>query len=343
MHLSPNYFLIFEAAGFLFFIIITARKIYQRNWSGLFEIVSCAVFGMILEIGNTYLAHTYSYSTNFLINLAHVPIAIGLGWSIVIYCTMLLSDQYNIPGTLRPFMDALTAVMLDIAMDAVAIRLGFWHWSMPLDREWYGVPFENLVGWILVVLVFSFLIRFIRTLNHERLLTKILMILSPFLSYLGLLLGLAVFSVIAILPYQINNWTSLLQFRYSPDLSILTNPQVELWKLIILTVIMTELIHVVIWSLVKYRRNYLRNFDLVSFIALTGIHVLFLVAIFTEGIYRELPILAVISIALLMIHLLIHLLPYLINRKTIYIFNAVKEATENTEKRLDEVVSVVLK
>ncbi len=343
MHFSPNYFYLLEAFAFLFFIIITTRKIYQRNWSGLFEIVSCAVFGMILEIGNTYLAHTYSYSPNFLINLAHVPLAIGLGWSVIIYCTMLLSDQYNIPWTLRPFMDALTAVMLDLAMDAVAIRLGIWHWNIPVDKDWYGVPFENLVGWILVVLVFSFLIRFLRTLNHERLLTKILMVLSPFLSYLGLLLGMAVFSLIAILPYQINNWTSLLHFQYSPDLSIMMNPQVELWKLIILTVIMTELVHIVVWSVIRYRKNFLRNFDIVSFTALTGIHILFLTAIFTEGIYRELPILVVISIISLSAHLLIHLLPYIINRKTIYIFEAVKEVTENTERRLDAVVNVALK
>ena len=343
MHLSPNYFLIFEASGFIFFILIMVRKIFQRNWNGLFELVSCAVFGMILEIGDTYLAHTYSYSPNFLVNLAHVPVAIGLGWAVVIYSAMLLSDQYNIPWTLRPFMDALTAVILDIAMDAVAVRLGFWHWNIPLDKDWYGVPFENLVGWILVVLAFSFLIRFIRTLNHRRIMTKVLMILSPFLSYLGLLVGLAIFSLIAILPYQIDNWTSLLQFQYNPDLSILMNPQVEFWKLILFTVIMTELVHIVVWSLIKYRRDYLRNFDLISFTALTGAHLLFLVAIFTTGIYLELPILAVISVVALIIHLLIHFLPYMINRKTVYVFNAVKEATEHVEKRLGSVISAALK
>ena len=121
------------------------------------------------------------------------------------------------------------------------------------------------------------------------------------------------------------------------------NPQVELWKIILFTVIMTELLHIVVWSLIKYRHNYLRNFDLVSFTALTGIHLLFLSAIFTQGIYRESLILAVISVVTLIIHLIIHLLPYIINRKTVYIFNTVKEATEHGEQRLGEVVKATLK
>ncbi len=343
MPFSPNYFLIFEASGFLFFIVILAREIYQRNYGKIFEIISCAVFGMLLEIGDTYLAHTYSYGTNFLVNLAHVPVAIGLGWSIIIYSAMLLSDQYNIPWMLRPFMDALTAVMLDLAIDAVAIRLGFWHWAIPLDREWYGVPFENIVGWILVVLSFSFLIRFIRTLNHKRFFTKVLMVLSPILSYMGLMIGLLTLSIIAILPYQINNWMTLIWFKYSPDLSILTNPQVELWKSIILTIMMTELINIVVWSLVKYRRNYLRHFDIVSFTALSGIHLIFFVAIFTEGIYLQLPVLVAISLVCFVVHLLIHFLPFMINRKSIYFFKVIKKATIHGEEKLDDAIEAVLK
>ena len=343
MPFSPNYFFIAEICGFIFFILIIARELYQRKYSKIFEILSCAIFGMILEIGDTYLAHTYSYGTNFLVNLAHVPVVIGLGWAIFVYSAMLLSDQYNIPWTLRPFMDALTVIILDIAMDPVAIRLGFWHWVMPLDREWYGVPFENILGWILVVLVFSFLVRFIRTLNHKRFLTMFLMVLSPIISYAGLMIGLLTFSLIAILPYQINNWNTLLMFQYTPDFSVFMNPQVELWKLIILTIILTELVHIVVWSLIKYRRNYLRHFDVITFTALSGIHILFFVAIFTEGLYLQLPILIVISLVCLVAHLLVHFLPFLINKRTVYFFKAVKKATVHGEERLDEVIEAVLK
>ena len=173
-----NFLYIFEGGAFIFFFLILARKIYQKNYSKLFEIISCSIFGMILEIANIYFSHNYSYSQNFLISIAGVPLAIGLGWGVIIYSAMLLSDQYNIPWKIRPFMDALTAVVLDIAIDPVAIRLGFWNWKMPLGNEWYGVPFENLAGWIFVTLSFSFVIRFIRTLISNSLFSKFLFLIS---------------------------------------------------------------------------------------------------------------------------------------------------------------------
>ena len=238
---------------------------------------------MILEIANIYFSHNYSYSQNFLISIAGVPLAIGLGWGVIIYSAMLLSDQYNIPWKIRPFMDALTAVVLDIAIDPVAIRLGFWNWKMPLGNEWYGVPFENLAGWIFVTLSFSFVIRFIRTLNYKRFFTKLLMIFSPIISYVLSMLGLFIFSIIAIIPYQINDWKSIFSLIYNPpNLSILYNPHVQLWKLIILIIILTEFVHIVAFNIIKYRKNYLKNFDIVSFISLTGIHLMKLLTIMVQ-------------------------------------------------------------
>lgn len=337
------YLFVFEILAFIAFIIIVIRELYQRNYWRLFEIMSCAIFGLILEIGNTYLAHTYSYNNNFLFNLAHVPIAIGLGWSVIIYCAMLLSDQYNIPWKLRPFLDAFTAIVLDLAIDAVAIRLGFWNWTIPLDKEWYGVPFENLIGWILVVLSFSFLARFIRTLNYKRISTIVLMFFLPILSYLGLMLGLLIFSLITILPYQINNWTALMQFQYQPDISIMFNPQVQFWKTIFFTIIMTELCHIVVWSLIKYRRNFLKSFDFISFSALTGIHLFFLIAIFCLRLNQSMPILVVIALCSLLVHFLLHLLPYFINHRTIYFFKLVREEALDKEKQLKKIIKKNLK
>jgi len=321
--LHPNLFFLFEILGFVSFSVIFVREILQRNKSRVFEIIGCAVFGMLLEIGNTFLAHTYVYSDKFLINVAHVPVAIGLGWAVIVYCAMLLSDQYNIPWALRPLLDALTAIVLDLAMDAVAIRLGFWKWAIPLDQEWYGVPFENLVGWILVVLSFYYLVRWIRTLDPKRALTKTLMIATPVLAYLGLMIGMIVYSVIVILPYQINNWTVLILPGNRPDFSILYNPHVQLWKLIVLVVILVELVNIAVVAMVKYRHKYLHRFDLLSYILLSGMHLFFFAALFVTGIYRDMPILAVISFVSFLIHCLLHFLPYALHPGLIFFFKRI--------------------
>ena len=335
-------FVIFELLGFISFAVIFFREVLKRNTMRIFEILSCAVFGMILEIGNTYIAHTYYYSQLFLVKVMNVPLAIGLGWAVIIYCSMLLSDQYNIPWRFRPAMDALVAVMIDISIDAIAIRLGFWHWSIPLTQEWYGVPFENLVGWRLVVLSFSYLIRFIRTLNPKRVLTKIIMLLSPFLSYLGLLAGLTIFSLITIFPYQVDNWTALLKFNYRPNFSILYQPEVQLWKGIVFVIFLIELANVVIWVAVKYRKNYLKSFDAVSFSILSALHLFFIFALFFSGIYKEYPILILIGVSAFLIHCLINFLPYLSSFKSRSLKKA-REALEVKGKNVEEIINKSLR
>jgi len=335
----PILFIIAELLGFITFIIILFREILKRNLMRVFEILSCAAFGLILEIGNTYIAHTYYYNDLFLVQIMDVPVCIGLLWAVIIYCSMLLSDQYNIPWVFRPAMDALIAVTMDLALDAIAIRLGFWHWSIPLDQEWYGVPYENLVGWILVVLSFSFLIRFIRTLNPKRVLTKILMLLSPVLSYIFLLVELTIYSLITIVPYQINNWTMLLKFNYRPDFNILYQPEVQLWKGIVFFIIIIELINVVVWVAIKYRKHYLKEFDPLSFGILTSIHVFFIFALFYSGIYIEYPVFILIAFCMLLIHFFVHFFPYIFTIKS-HRFKKVKKVVEkkgkNAKKAIDK-------
>ena len=341
--LHPDFYLAFEILGTVSFLAIVVRESAARNWRRLFEVISCAVFGMVLEIGDTYLAHTYSYSGNFLIQVMHVPLVIGVGWAVIVYCAMLLSDEYRMPWQLRPFLDALTALLLDLSMDAIAIRLGFWHWSIPLNQEWYGVPFENLAGWIFVVFSFSFLMRFLRTLNPKRVLTKFLMVLSPVIAYLGLAAELAVFSLIAILPYEINHWTTLLSFHYRPDLSVLYDPQVAMWKLILLVVLGLEVVQVSIWAMVRYGRSKAWRFDALSFSILAVMHLFFISAFFLAGIYRELPILGVIGVALFLFYDALHLLPHFIKRTPAYFFREVKESLAVQGERAGRIVETMLK
>ncbi len=333
-----DFFVIFELLGFFAFIVILGREIFQRNRLKVFEIISCAVFGMILEIGNTFLAHTYSYGPDFSIKILNIPLVIGLYWSTVVYSVMLLSDQYNIPWKLKPFMDALTAVIIDLTLDVVAIRLGFWKWALPETQEWFGIPYANLVGWILIVFVFSFIIRFIRTLNPKRIMTDALMLLAPIFSYLGLLIGLGIFSFFTVFPYQINNWTNRLDFNYKPDLAIINNPQVQFWSQIVFVVIMVELVNVVIWSVVKYKKKFTGHFDLLSFFFLSFSHMFSIVALLVSGIYKELPFFVFFGILMFVAYLLLHFLPFLLRPANVYVFRKIEKVIEKDERKIEKII-----
>ncbi len=332
MFLHPTLYIIFEALSVAAFVLIIAREFYQKNYRRVWEVVACALFGIILEIGDTSFAHSYSYSTNFMLQIMNVPLAIGLGWAVIIYCAMLLSDQYDIPWVFRPFLDALTALTLDLSMDVIAIRLGFWQWLIPLNREWYGVPYENLAGWIFVVLSFSFLVRFIRTLNVERIGTKFLMFFTPIIAYVGLIAQLAVYGLLSVASYGINNWTMFIGFNYRPDLNLIYDPQVEQWKLIVLVVLVVELINLVAFAVISSRKEYPWHFDILSFGILSSVHLFFFVAIFVAGIYRELPIVVVLAVAMFLVHCALHFLPYLMNPKGVYFFKKLRRtATGGSE------------
>lgn len=57
----------------------------------------------------------------------YVPLCIGVAWkSRIIYSAMEFSDASSLPYWLRPILDGLLALNIDLALDAIAIRFGFW-------------------------------------------------------------------------------------------------------------------------------------------------------------------------------------------------------------------------
>lgn len=86
-----------------------------------------------------------------------VPIWVVLGWGFVVYVAMQTTARLNIAWYLKPGIDALLAVNFDWLMDPLAVRLGWWVWDQP--GEFFGVPLDNFIGWMICVAGFSFSVR----------------------------------------------------------------------------------------------------------------------------------------------------------------------------------------
>jgi hypothetical protein len=52
-------------------------------------------------------------------------------------------------------LDALLALNIDLSLDAVAIRFGFWNWGPGLNFQYFGVPYANFWAWFWVIFFFS--------------------------------------------------------------------------------------------------------------------------------------------------------------------------------------------
>jgi uncharacterized membrane protein len=142
----------FLMATLLIICILHASK---RGKQYIIEILVAGVYGVLLEILTMIQLEFYTYG-DFFVELYGAPIAIGIGWAVIIYTAMATSDKLGLPVKIRPFMAALLALNIDLSMDAIAIREGFWTWGE--YGLWFGVPLGNFFGWFVVVSSYSYFI-----------------------------------------------------------------------------------------------------------------------------------------------------------------------------------------
>jgi hypothetical protein len=153
--LMPNtYFLVFEIIIYIQFALCL-RHALKHGTARLLKLFVGAVFGVLLELVTIRQLHAYQYG-RFLIMIADVPLCIGVAWSCIIYSAMEFSDGSSLPYWTRPVLDGLLALNIDLAMDTIAIRLGFWDWGQGLKFQYFGVPYANFWAWFWVVTLFSF-------------------------------------------------------------------------------------------------------------------------------------------------------------------------------------------
>ena len=176
---------------------LSARFAYRSGGrQRLVELLSAVPFGLLLEQGDIKIFGSYAYSQGFFIKLGSVPVAIALAWAMIITSSMFMSDRLRIPQRLAPFADAVFAILLDLSLDAIAIRQGLWHWNIPLNAGFFGVPAGNYYGWLFVAFGFSAWTRWVRARGGARSSWSWLQLLVPVPAYLTLLLALVPFIVL---------------------------------------------------------------------------------------------------------------------------------------------------
>lgn len=161
-------FLLIEIGATAFFVL-AAWLALRRGRLPFLELVSAATFGLMLEQANQVLYETYEYSPDFVLAVDRSPIVIGLTWALIIAGAMRITDALGVRGRYAPFVDSVLAIMLDLAFDAVAIRMGLWTWrDIGPDQGWFGVPAGNFYSWLFVTLGFTLFTRLLRDASHGR-------------------------------------------------------------------------------------------------------------------------------------------------------------------------------
>jgi hypothetical protein len=147
-----------EMVALLFFGVAMYEEWKQSRRAAVLLAVAC-VYGLGLEILNMHVFRTYHYHSDF-IRLRGAPLVIGPMWALILVSSMRQSDGLGVVPWARPLSDGALCVLIDLGMDAVAIRLKYWTWNIPLHEGFYGVPASNLFAWICVGVCFSACARF---------------------------------------------------------------------------------------------------------------------------------------------------------------------------------------
>jgi uncharacterized membrane protein len=193
--MNPVFVLLEVGAAVLF--VVAAWLALRRGRLPFLELVSAATFGLLLEQGNQLIFETYEYSPDFVLAIDRAPVVIGLTWALIIAGAMRITDALGVRRRYAPVVDSVLAISLDLAFDAVAIRMGLWTWrDIGPEQGWFGVPGGNFYSWLFVTWSFSFVSRWIRDASHRRQAVEWLQLLVPIPAFALLLLSILPFSLL---------------------------------------------------------------------------------------------------------------------------------------------------
>lgn len=269
--LNP-YFLSLELLVLVLFALCM-RHAWRQGGLKIWELLAGVIYGLLLERATIQQLAAYEYG-HFTIMVGELPLAVGVAWGTIIYSLRLFSDASSLHLWLRPVLDGLLALNIDLAMDAVAIRLGMWDWGMGLGFQYFGVPYANFWAWFWVVFSFSF---GLRVLSYQA--GRLRRWLAP----LGaILIGLV----------GVTGTNHFITNVVSPDGYLPT-----------ILIALGGALWVVLWS---RPRLSIREVDSLTFWVPTGFHAYFLLAGLTSGVLTHSPVLLAVSLGMALLALYLH-------------------------------------
>jgi len=241
----------------------------------LLELLSAVAYGLMLEQGDIAIFGSYAYSQLFFVKLGAVPVAIAIAWALIITSCMYISDALGIPARVAPVTDATLAIILDLSFDAIAIRQGLWHWNIPLNAGYFGVPAGNFYAWLFVAFAFSAWTRFVRHRMRRHPSISWVQLLVPIPAYLTLLIGLVPYLLLKRLLFPADGAGFPLFLAALAAFLLIGGP--PLWR----------------------RKRGLPRLWQMPLMPRLAMHAYFLAAGILQGIFRQVPFLLVMSLAML--------------------------------------------
>lgn len=96
---------------------------------------------------------SYSYGNVLGFKVSGVPLIIGFNWLLILLSSYAIASSVSGNKIFLMLLTPAFAVIMDLLMEPVAVKLGFWNWENGI------IPFQNYAAWFIIsIAVTAFLI-----------------------------------------------------------------------------------------------------------------------------------------------------------------------------------------
>jgi uncharacterized membrane protein len=152
---------------------------FHQPWNRKFGIFAAAVFALgflveVLGVKTGWPFGEYRYGQALGLQLAEVPLLIGLNWLLLTYCSGLVITGLVRNHLARIFVAAALMVAMDYLIEPVAVKFDFWSW------DHHQIPIGNYLGWFAVAVLQQILYQRLAVNSSNRLAAPLLIIQAVF-------------------------------------------------------------------------------------------------------------------------------------------------------------------
>lgn len=134
--------------------LLILRFATGKNVKVLLWIIIIFLFTFMLEVIGVktgYIFGNYSYGNTLGSKFLEVPIIIGFNWTFIILGAISISQKVSSNKYIVIISAAIMAVLFDVILEPVAVRLNYWSWAEGV------IPIINYVSWFIIAALSTFL------------------------------------------------------------------------------------------------------------------------------------------------------------------------------------------
>lgn len=121
-----------------------------RSKKFLLWLLSAYVLTLLIEIVGVktgMIFGEYSYGSVLGAGIGGVPLIVGFNWVLLILGSFNIARIAFKNNLLRCLLAAMLLVMMDLLIEPVAVKLGYWQWENAV------IPLQNYIAWFVISLV----------------------------------------------------------------------------------------------------------------------------------------------------------------------------------------------